>query len=117
MPPIGENGSAITAYATFQSNDYGENYTLGQTYETGTMLYGHLGYLIPSQNIKTKFQPYVSFNTRSIDAIDDNASTFGLGANAYFSGHNSKLTLEYLNTKYGDNDAQSFITLQAMIYL
>ena len=115
--PIGENGSAITAYATFQSNDYGENYTLGQTYETGTMLYGHVGYVIPGLDKKTKFQPYVSFNTRSIDAIDDNASTFGLGANAYFSGHNSKLTLEYLNTKYGDNDVQSFITLQAMIYL
>lgn len=115
--PLGENGSAITAYATYQNNDYGENYTLGQTYETGSMIYGHVGYVIPNDNKKIKFQPYTSFNTRSIDAIDDNATTFGLGANAYFNGHNSKLTLEYLNTKYGGNDAQSFITLQAMIYL
>lgn len=115
--PLGENGSAITGYVTYQNNDYGENYTLGQTYETGSMIYGHVGYLVPNQNNRTKFQPYVSFNNRSIDAIDDNATTFGLGANAYFSGHNSKLTLEYLNTKYGNNDAQSFITLQAMIYL
>ncbi|WP_103072607.1 hypothetical protein [Aquimarina sediminis] len=115
--PLGENGSAITAYATYQNNDYGKNYTLGQTYETGSMLYGHVGYLIPNDNKKIKFQPYSSFNLRSIDAIDDNATTFGVGANAYFSGHNSKLTLEYLNTKYGDNDAQSFVTLQAMIYL
>ncbi|AXT58906.1 hypothetical protein D1816_00585 [Aquimarina sp. AD10] len=115
--PIGKNGSAITAYATYQNNDYGKNYTLGQTYETGSMIYSHVGYVIPNDNKKTKFQPYASFNVRSIDAIDDNATTFGLGANAYFSGHNSKLTLEYLNTKYGDNDAQSFLTLQAMIYL
>ncbi len=115
--PLGENGSAITAYATYQNSDYGENFTLGQTYETGSMIYGHVGYVIPNDNKKTKFQPYASFNTRSIDAIDDNATTFGLGANAYFSGHNSKITLEYLNTKYGDNEAQSFVTLQAMIYL
>ena len=115
--PLGENGSAITAYATYQNNDYGDNFTLGQTYETGSMLYSHLGYVIPNDSKKTKFQPYASFNLRSIDAIDDNATTFGIGANAYFSGHNSKLTLEYLTTKYGDNDAQSFLTLQAMIYL
>ncbi len=115
--PLGENGSAITAYATYQNNDYGKNYTLGQTYETGSMIYGHVGYVIPNDNKKTKFQPYASFNTRSIDAIDDNATTFGIGANAYLSGHNSKLTLEFLNIKYGDNDAQSFVTLQAMIYL
>ncbi|WP_299610542.1 hypothetical protein [uncultured Aquimarina sp.] len=115
--PLGENGSAITAYATYQNNDYGKNFTLGQTYETGSMIYGHVGYVIPNDNKKTKFQPYASFNRRSIDAIDDNATTFGVGANAYFSGHHSKITIEYLNTKYGDNDAQSFVTLQAMIYL
>ncbi|TSE09226.1 hypothetical protein [Aquimarina algiphila] len=115
--PIGKNGSAITAYASYQNNDYGDNFTLGQTYETGSMVYSHVGYVIPNDNKKIKFQPYGSFNLRSIDLIDDNATTFGVGANAYFSGHNSKLTLEYLNTKYGDNDAQSFVTLQAMIYL
>ncbi len=115
--PLGENGSAITAYATYQNNDYGDDFTLGQTYETGSMLYGHVGYLIPNTDKKIKFQPYTSFNYRSIDAIDDNATTFGVGANAYFSGHHSKLTLEYQNIKYGDNDAQSVVTLQAMIYL
>ncbi|SEM25220.1 short chain amide porin [Aquimarina amphilecti] len=115
--PIGDNGSAITAYATYQNNDYGENFTLGQTYETGSMLYGHVGYVIPNADKKIKFQPYALLKTRSIDAIDDNATSFGIGANAYISGHNSKLTLEYQNTKYGDNDAQGLLTLQAMIYL
>ncbi|WP_299222855.1 hypothetical protein [uncultured Aquimarina sp.] len=115
--PLGTNGSVITAYATYQNNDYGENFTLGQTYETGSMIYSHVGYVIPNTDKKIKFQPYALFKTRSIDAIDDNATSFGLGANAYISGHNSKLTLEYQNTKYGDNDAQGVVTLQAMIYL
>lgn len=114
--PLGENGAALTAYATFQNTDYGKNYNRG-AYSTGSMVYGHVGYVIPSNNSKTKFQPYTSFNTRSIDAIDDTATTFGLGTNAYFSGHNSKITLEYLRSKVGNADAQSFITLQAMIYL
>ncbi|OZV68692.1 hypothetical protein [Winogradskyella aurantia] len=114
--PIGSNGAAITAYALAQFNDYGENFTLGQTYETGKMLHAHLGYVIPGSK-STKFQPYLHYTNRSIDAIDDNANQFGLGANAYFSGHHSKLTLEYQNTKYGSFDAIGSITLQAMIYL
>ncbi|MHA7060048.1 hypothetical protein ACWGOQ_0022665 [Aquimarina sp. M1] len=115
--PVGNNGSAITAYATYQNNDYGNDFTLGQTYETGSMFYSHVGYVIPNADKKIKFQPYALFKSRSIDAIDDNATSFGIGANAYISGHNSKLTLEYQNTKYGDNSAQGLVTLQAMIYL
>ncbi|MFD0862212.1 hypothetical protein ACFQ1M_08320 [Sungkyunkwania multivorans] len=115
--PIGDDGSAITAYATFQNNDYGRDYTLGTTYETGNMIYTHVGYLIPGDKEKTRFQPYLSFSNRSIDAIDNNANRFGIGANAFFTGHHSKLSLEYSNLKYGDNDAVSVITLQAMVYL
>jgi hypothetical protein len=114
--PLGENGSAITAYALAQFNDYGENYTLGQTYETGSMLHAHLGYVIPT-NKTTKFQPYLHYTNRQIDAIDDSANQIGIGANAYFSGHHSKLTLEYQSTTYGDFDAIGTLTLQAMIYL
>lgn len=114
--PVGTNGGAITAYALAQFNDYGKNYTLGTTYESGSLIHGHFGYVIPTEN-KTKFQPYIQFDNRQIDAINDTASSFGLGANAYFSGHNSKLTLEYFNTKYGSNDAIGTLTLQAMIYL
>lgn len=114
--PLGENGSALTAYALMQFNDYGKNYTLGQVYETGSMFHAHLGYVIPSSS-STKFQPYAQITTRSIDAIDDNATQFGFGANAYFSGHHSKLTLEYLSTTYGSNDSVGTLTLQAMIYL
>jgi hypothetical protein len=113
--PIGTNGSAITAYATYQSNDYGENY-LFNAYGTGSMVYGHVGYVIPRDKTKTKFQPYVSYASNTYDAVNDDRNVLGVGANAYMSGHNSKLTLEYKNEKFGSSDVGVF-TLQAMIYL
>jgi hypothetical protein len=113
--PLGENGSAITAYATFQSNDYGTNY-LFNVYGTGSMLYTHAGYVLPGDLGKTRFQPYVSFASNSYDAVDDNRNIFGFGANAFFSGHNSKLTLEYKNQSFGPSETGT-VTLQAMIYL
>ncbi|NHN25783.1 hypothetical protein FIA58_008865 [Flavobacterium jejuense] len=114
--PIGSNGGAITAYALYQNTDYGKDFRLGTTYETGSLLHGHLGYVLPIKT-KTKIQPYLSFDSRQIDALDDDASQFGIGTNFYLSGHNSKLTLEYQSLKYAQNDAVNTITLQAMIYL
>ncbi len=113
--PLSENGSAITAYATYQNNDYGKDY-LYSAYGTGDMIYGHVGYLIPGSKTKPRIQPYVSYANRNYDAISDNGSTFSIGSNLYLSGHNSKLTLEYKNEKLGDED-NSIVTLQAMIYL
>jgi hypothetical protein len=115
--PLGDKGGAITAYATYQNNDYGTNFTLGQTYETGSMMYGHVGYVLPSENKDLKIQPYVSIASRSIDAIDDNASRYGIGGNFYLGGHHSKLSVEYSNQKYGNLDAVGTLTVQAMIYL
>ncbi|WP_445458157.1 hypothetical protein [Flavobacterium sp. HNIBRBA15423] len=114
--PIGGNGGAITAYALYQNNDYGKDFRLGTTYETGSLVHGHLGYVLPIKT-KTKIQPYLSIDSRKIDALDDNASQFGIGTNFYLSGHNSKLTLEYQSLKYAQSDAVNTITLQAMIYL
>jgi hypothetical protein len=113
--PLGDNGSALTAYATYQNNDYGTDY-LFSAYGTGSMVYGHVGYVIPGDKTKARFQPYVSYASNSYDAVDDNRNVFGIGANAFFSGHNSKLTLEYKNQKFGDSDTGA-VTLQAMIYL
>lgn len=113
--PLGENGSALTAYAVFQSSDYGKNY-LYSAYGTGNMFYSHLGYVFKGDLAKIRYQPYVSFGTHSYDAVGDSRNTFGVGVNAYLSGHNSKLTLEYKNEKFGTLDS-NFITLQAMIYL
>lgn len=114
--PLGEDGSAITAYAVFQNNDYGRNFNLGP-YGTGNMVYGHLGYLVSGPADKSRVQPYVSYQTRSIDAIDDNATRLGLGINLFMTGHHSKLTLEYANSKIGSGDNNGVVTLQAQIYL
>ena len=114
--PVGTQGAALTAYALYQNSDYGKNYRLGTTYETGSMIHGHLGYVIPGKS-KTRFQPYISYDDRKIDALNDNAIQLGIGANAFFSGHHSKLTLEYQTLKYATNKAVNTITLQAMIYL
>lgn len=114
--PMGTKGSALTAYALFQSADYGKDFRLGTTYETGSMLHAHLGYMLPGKS-KTRFQPYLSFDDRKIDALNDNATQFGIGANAFFNGHHSKLTLEYQTLKYATNKAVNTVTLQAMIYL
>ncbi len=112
--PLGENKGAITAYAVFQNNDYGENY-LFSAYGTGSMVYGHIGYMIPTEKL-TKLQPYVSFASNSYDAVDDNRNVFGIGTNLFMNGHHSKLTLEYKNEKFGNSESGT-LTLQAMIYL
>ncbi|WP_306350161.1 hypothetical protein [Flavobacterium sp. '19STA2R22 D10 B1'] len=112
--PLGENKGAITAYLTYQNNNYGKNY-LYNVYGTGSMIYGHAGYVLPTQKT-TKIQPYLSYASNSYDAVEDNRNIFGIGGNVYFSGHNSKLTLEYKHEKFGDNKTGT-VTLQAMVYL
>lgn len=113
--PVGANGSAITAYATYQSNNYGEDY-LYNVYGTGSMLYGHVGFLLPGDNTKMRFQPYVAYGHHSYDAVDDSKNDLNIGINGYMSGHNAKFTLEYANSEFGDTKTGS-VNLQAMIYL
>ena len=114
--PLSGNNDAITAYAVYQSNDYGEDFVLGP-YATGDMFYTHVGYLIPGDKTKTRVQPYVSFNTRQIDAIEDNATRLGVGGNIFLTGHHSKISVEYTNSKVGDADSSGLLTVQAMIFL
>jgi hypothetical protein len=113
--PVGEDGSAITAYGVLQSNNYGRDYR-HSAYGTGNMMYAHVGYVFKGDVLKTRYQPYVSYGNHSYDAVNDSRNTLALGINAYMSGHNSKLTLEYKNEKFGDVNT-NIIGLQAMIYL
>jgi len=113
--PLLGNNDAITAYATFQNNDYGTNY-LYSAYGTGNMVYSHVGYLFGGDVTKPRFQPYVSFAHNTYDAVDDNKNVLGIGANIYLSGHNSKITVEFKNDTFGVN-IKNTITVQAMIYL
>ena len=112
--PLKDNGSAITVYATYQSNDYGKDF-LYSAYGTGSMIYSHVGYVIAGDKNKTKFQPYIAYASNSYDAIAEDRNIFSFGLNTYLSGNNSKLTLEYKNEKL--TESFSTITLQAMIYL
>jgi hypothetical protein len=38
-----DKGAAFTAYALYQNTDYGKDYRLGTTYETGSMVHAHVG--------------------------------------------------------------------------
>ena len=114
--PVGGNNAAITAYAVYQSNDYGPDYNFG-AYATGNMIYTHVGYLLNGDKSSIRFQPYLSYQNRTIDALDDNASRFGVGANVFLTGHHSKLTLEYSNSKVASANSNGIFTVQAMIYL
>ena len=113
--PIGTRNAALTAYAVYQQNDYGENYLFGP-YGTGSFLYGHAGLVLPGDNQDFKLQPYLSYALQQYDVTTDNQNIFGVGLNAFFSGHHSKLTLEYKSESFGLIN-QNTISLQAMIYL
>lgn len=113
--PIGSNNSAISAYATYQFNNYGRDY-LYSAYGTGGMLYSHVGYVIPGKDNTPKIQPYVSYALNTYDASTDHRTTLGAGANLYLTGHHSKLTLEYKRQQFGTAVGNT-VTLQAMIYL
>ncbi len=76
-----------------------------------------MGYLIPGESTKTRFQPYFSLNNRQIDAINDSASRFGLGTNLFFTGHHSKLSIEFSNEKFANQKSFNTLTVQAMVYL
>lgn len=110
--PIGGSRNALSGYLTYQNNDYGLNYNLGP-YATGNMVYGLIGFYAH----KLKLQPYVSYQHRSIDALNDNSGRLGIGANYFISGHHAKLSLEYTRSQTAAASAQGLVTLQAMIYL
>lgn len=113
--PIGNNGSALTAYAVVQSNDYGKDY-LFSAYGTGSMLYSHVGYVLPGDKTKTRYQPFISYGINSFDAVNNNRTTLKVGVNAYMSGHNSKFTLEYKNERLGGSTVED-VTFQMSIFL
>lgn len=83
--PLGDDGSALTAYATYQSNNYGQNY-LYSAYGTGSMVYSHVGYVFAGDKTKTRFQPYLSYGSNSYDASTNNRNILGVGINAFMSG-------------------------------
>jgi len=116
--PLGlAENDAITAYAQFQNNDYGEDFVLGP-YFSGNMMYSHVGYLLPGNKTKTRVQAYLSYNHTNIDnSVLDTYDRIGVGANIFLTGHHSKFSIEYSNEKIGNADATGLVTVQAMIFL
>lgn len=116
--PIGENHSAITAYACYQSNNYGSNYQMAGTsldVFTGSVLYAQAGYLLPNSGAWA-WQPYVTFAQKSITNGDASVSDFGIGLNSLITGHNAKLSVEYRNVGNLTGSTNRII-LQAVVFL
>ncbi len=121
--PVGKG--AITAYAVYYLFNYGPNYTLGQTYGTGSSLLAQLGYLIPKFSKKITLQPYAAFNTANFDAFDNMGNSLRAGLNMFINGHHAKITLEYEttqnmwmnNTPEGKPGRSNKVILQAQIFL
>ncbi len=116
--PVGDNGNAINAYASFINFNYGENY-ISRWAGTGSNFYAQFGYFASSLNI----MPYIAFQTGSYEAIADPVSSLDIGVNYYVNGHNAKITLEYhtISNDYRDSpgtegDVSQF-RLQTHIFL
>ena len=106
------SGGCLNAYASFQQFNYGENY-VSRWAGTGTSLYGHLGFYIPS----AKIMPYVAYQTASYEGFEENPSALDIGLNYYILGHNAKLTLEYHSIMNDPRETTSQIRFQAHIFL
>ncbi len=130
--PIGENGQAVTAYASVVKNDWGPNMTgapvrpalVGGT-GSGTISYAQVGYLTPKFSEKVRVQPYLHYTRRNLDAYEDfdyaHSSQFGAGLNLYLDGHNAKVTFEYQrNQDQSETIAptpKNLLRMQMMLYL
>ncbi|MEO0777920.1 MAG: porin [Bacteroidota bacterium] len=120
--PVGGQGDALTAYATYMNFDYGPNWT-GLWSGTGDAVYGHVGYYFS----KAKIQPYVAFQRRNFESYRDTdreaGTSLNAGINYFINGHHAKLTLEYHGiTPGGDRPAEgtdrtSQIRFQAHVFL
>lgn len=116
--PMG-NKSSITAYASYQNNNYGTNYQLAggsQDVFTGDVIYAQAGYLLPSKS-KVAWQPYFTFAQKNITNLDGSATDFGIGINSLITGHNAKLSLEYRNVGNALGDATNRFIMQAVVFL
>lgn len=120
--PLDETkGSALSAYASFFSNDYGPNYLRnlgvmnpatgtnanaslngrGNAFPmmgTGNAFYAQAGYLfrkdLIGENLGT-IQPYISMLSARYDALDDPMNVYNAGINYLIKGQNVKISLDY----------------------
>ncbi len=109
--PTGSGG--LTAYTSFSSFNYGENY-VSRWAGTGTVVYAHVGYYINS----AKIMPYVAFQSANYEGFPDHRPTaLDIGLNYHILDHNAKLTLEYHRIADDPREESSQLRLQAHIFL
>ncbi|MFH6942508.1 hypothetical protein [Flavobacterium sp. FlaQc-50] len=126
--PINDKGAAITAYASYNNNNYGRNYIQSVSTPnpavgdnglingsgagfigvgTGNIYYGQFGYLFAkSSNAakKGRFQPYVAAQVAALEALDAPMTMYEIGANYYITGtFGPKFSLNYQNRAIYDN--------------
>jgi len=115
-----EKGTALTAYASFSSNDYGQNYVRNvgvMNPETGTdaagsvngpgnafpmmgtgeVVYGQLGYLLHKDLLGKAgtLQPYIAGQGAYFDLLADPMYMYEGGVNWLIEGHRAKVSLNY----------------------
>lgn len=124
--PLGNNGSALTAYLVYYDYNFGPNflYARGETIGTGSIVYGQAGFLLPGEGAKNRLQPFASYSVRAFDQFQDDAyqqntaSTLGVGLNYFVNGHHSKFTLEYQQSQSAlTGEGTGFGRLQYVIFL
>nr|WKN37932.1 porin [Tunicatimonas sp. TK19036] len=119
--PFGEQGMAVTAYASLFNFDYGPNYfrTVGimnldtraadpsvslsgygnaePLLGTGSILLAQAGLLLPPDWLGSlgKVQPFTQIEYKDLDYLDDTFTNLDVGFNWFLEGHNAKITLQY----------------------
>lgn len=87
--PISD-GASLTAYASFVSFNYGENY-MSRWAGTGTNILLQTGIYFKS----AKLMPYVIYQNGAYEALNENLNAMDIGLNYYVMGHSAKISLEY----------------------
>ncbi|WP_226332293.1 hypothetical protein [Echinicola marina] len=113
-------GNAVSAYASFSSNDYGKNYVRNigpmnpatstnargtfngagnafPTIGTGNTFYGQLAYLFQRELLGNAgtLQPYISSQYADFDLFSDPMVMYDAGLNWLIDGNRAKLSLNY----------------------
>lgn len=121
--PVGNDGAAVSSYLvaahTGMGNDYlrssgvmnPANGITGATIisgagnampslGTGTVLFGQLGYLLPTSVLGTsagRIMPYIMYSHSQFVRLKEAVQFFDLGVQYFFNGHQSKVALDYQN--------------------
>jgi len=141
------NGVVITSYLAFNNYYFGDNYIRSsgklnvsdadpataipqgignQEWEVGTgqIVRGEIGYLLPGNGLKNRFQPYGAFSWKNFMALDESSLQYDLGINWFMNGHNLKWTLQYSTRPIYTEEANNYewteskgqLILQTQIY-